>query len=230
MTVLAKATFVRLPTPDASTGATKLQVQFNPTELNFTKGAQVAEIGIPGLDTPLLQYVRGQAETLSLELFFDSTEDGTAGSSVKAVTAQTDKFYALIKAEQATHAPPVLLFLWGGTSFPGKRRDNGFRCVVTSVRQQFTLFSPDGKPLRAKLTVELKEYKPLTLHLAELGFQSADHTKATVVRESDTITAIAYREYADDRQWRRIADANGVVDPLALRPGTILRIPKGAGR
>ncbi len=229
MTVLAKAKFVRLPTPDAPSGSQSLSVQFNPTELNFAKTAQVAEIGIPGLDTPLLQYVRGHAETLSLELFFDSTEDGT-GATAKPVTEKTDKFYSLIKAEKATHAPPVLLFLWGGTSFPGKRRDNGFRCVVTSVRQQFTMFAPDGKPLRAKLTVELKEYKPLTLHLAELGFQSTDHTKATVVREADTITAVAHREYGDDRSWRLIADANGVTDPLALRPGQILRIPKGAGR
>ncbi len=229
MSVLSKAKFVRLPTPDASSGSQSLTVQFNPTELNFTKTAQVAEIGVPGLDTPLLQYVRGQAETLTLELFFDSTEDGT-GDSAKAVTDQTDDFYSLIKPEQATHAPPVLLFLWGGTSFPGKRRDNGFRCVVTSVRQQFTMFAPDGKPLRAKLTVELKEYKPLALHLVELGFMSADHTKATVVREADTITAVAHREYADDRQWRTIADANGITDPLDLPPGTILRIPKGQGR
>jgi hypothetical protein len=229
MTTLAKAKFVRLPTPDAASGSQSLSVQFNPTELSFTKTAMIAEIGVPGLDTPLLQYVRGQAETLTLELFFDSTEDGT-GARAKPVTEKTDKFYALIKAEQATHAPPVLLFLWGGTAFPGKRRDHGFRCVVTSVKQQFTLFAPDGKPLRAKLTVELKEYKPLALHLTELGFQSADHTKATVVREADTITAIAYREYTDDRRWRLIADANGVTDPLALRPGQILRVPRGAGR
>lgn len=229
MTTIAKAKFVRLPTPDAASGTRSVSVQFNPAELNFTKTAQVAEIAIPGLDTPLLQYVRGQAETLNLELFFDSTEDGT-GASAKPVTAKTDEFYSLIKAEAATHAPPVLLFLWGGTAFPGKRRDHGFRCVVTSVRQQFTMFAPDGKPLRAKLTVELKEYKPLTLHLAELGFMSADHTKARVVAEGDTITGISYAEYTDDRRWRAIADANGVTDPLALRPGQILRIPRGAGR
>jgi len=229
MTSLAKATFVRLTDPGSSSGSTRLQVQFNPTEMAFTKAAQLAEIPVPGLDSPLLQYVRGQAETLSLELFFDSTEDGT-GASAKPVSDKTDKFYQLIKADKDTHAPPVLLFLWGGTAFPGKRRDNGFRCVVSSVRQTFTMFAPDGKPLRAKLNVELKEYKPLTLQLVELGFQSADHTKATVVREGETITSIAAREYTDDRQWRLIAEANGIVDPLAIPPGTILRIPPGAGR
>lgn len=226
MTVLAKARFTRLPTPSATQGEF-LDVQYNPTELTFTKAAQVAEIPIPGLDTPLLQYVRGQAETLSVELFFDSTEEGT-GAEAKPVTARTNRFYRLIKAERSTHAPPVLLFTWGGTAFPGGRRD-GFRCVVTNVRQQFTMFAPNGVPLRAKLTVDLKEYKPLTLHLRELGFLSSDHTKATVTREGDTISAVAYREYGDPREWRRIATENGITDPLALRPGSVLRVPRGVG-
>ena len=224
MTALAKARFHRLATPSDSQGAS-LEVQYNPSELTFAKGAQIAEIPVPGLDTPLLQYVRGLAETTSIELFFDTTDDGT-GAEAKPVTKKTDEFYRLIKADKETHAPPVLLFTWGGTSFPGGRRD-GLRCVVTSVRQQFTMFAPNGMPLRAKLTVELKEYKPLTMHLRELGFLSSDHTKSTVVRESDRMDAIAYREYGDPRQWRRIAADNGIDDPLAVPAGAVLRVPQG---
>lgn len=224
MTVLAKARFHRLATPSDNQGST-LEVQYNPSELTFTKAAQIAEIPIPGLDTPLLQYVRGLAETTSVELFFDTTDDGT-GAEAKPVTKKTDEFYKLIKADAQTHAPPVLLFTWGGTAFPGGRRD-GMRCVVTSVRQQFTLFAPNGMPLRAKLTVDLKEYKPLTLHLRELGFLSSDHTKATVVREGDRMDAIAYREYGEPRQWRRIAESNGITDPMAIATGTVLRVPQG---
>ena len=44
-----------------------IPVQFNPTQLSFNKGVQVAEIPIPGLDSPLIQFVRGQNETLSLD-------------------------------------------------------------------------------------------------------------------------------------------------------------------
>lgn len=229
MTTLAKAKIVRVTRPSRPGVPTSLSVQFNPQELNFTKTAQYAEIPVPGLDTPLLQYVRGAAETMSLELFFDSTEDGT-GAQAKPVTALTDRFYALIKADPDTHAPAILLFLWGGTAFPGQRRDNGFRCVCTGVRQQFTLFAPDGKPLRAKLTVDLKEYKELTPHLEELGFHSADHTRAAVVRAGDTITSITARVYGTPVDWRRIAVENGITDPFALADGQILRIPTGAGR
>ena len=51
-----------------------IEFQFNPSELSFQKGVQIAEIAIPGLDAPLLQFVRGQNETLTLDLFFDTTD------------------------------------------------------------------------------------------------------------------------------------------------------------
>src|SRR5574339_4890 len=52
-----------------------IDFQYNPSELSFQKGVQIAEIAIPGLDTPLLQFVRGQNETVALDLFFDTTDD-----------------------------------------------------------------------------------------------------------------------------------------------------------
>ncbi len=223
MATLSHARFERLASPSARTG-TVLSVPFNPTEYTLSKANQWAEVPIPGLDSPIVQFVRGQTETLSLELFFDSTEDGT-GATATPVTDKTDAFYDLIKIDSDTHAPPVLLFSWGGPTFPGRTR-SAFRCVVQSVKQQFTLFSPQGVPLRAKLTVELREYKTLTQQLDELNLKSADHTKATVVTSADDITSIATRAYGDPRQWRLIAESNGIVDPLHITPGTVLRLPR----
>ena len=51
-------------------------MQYNPTELSFDKQAQIAEIAIPGLDAPIQQFIRGNAEKLTLELFCDTTDDG----------------------------------------------------------------------------------------------------------------------------------------------------------
>lgn len=225
MPALARARFQRLPNPGAVSGGRRLDVQFNPTEYTLTKDNQLAEVAVPGLDSPIIQFVRGQTEKLTLELFFDSTEDGT-DRAAKPVTDKTDEFYDLVKIDPTTHAPPVLLFTWGGTAFPGLHR-KGFKCVMANVRQQFTFFSPSGTPLRAKLTVELREYKTLGEQLRQLKLQSSDHTKADVVRAGDTITGIAFRAYGEPGDWRRIADANGIEDPMTLTPGTILRVPRG---
>lgn len=225
MTAVARARFQRLATPGSESGRS-IEVQFNPTEYTLTKAAQLSEIPIPGLDQPLIQFVRGQTETLSLDLFFDSTEAGT-GAAAKPVTEKTNAFYDLVKIDPATHAPPVLLFSWGGTAFPGGRERDVMKCVVASIRQQFTLFSPGGIPLRAKLTVELREYKTLSDQIRQLNLQSADHTKAHAVVEGETLSSIAYAAYGDPTAWRRIAEANGIDDPLALGAGTILRVPRG---
>ena len=61
---------------DQRTDPESIELQYNPTELSWDKSAQIAEIAIPGLDAPLQQFVRGQAEKLTLDLFFDTTDQG----------------------------------------------------------------------------------------------------------------------------------------------------------
>jgi Contractile injection system tube protein/LysM domain len=227
-----KARFHRLR-PDGQREEPPVEVLFNPTEYTLEKGTQTAEVEIPGLDTPLLQFVRGQNETLTVTLFFDTTERGM-GSNARPVTEETDKFYALVKVDGSLHAPPVCYFSWGGGQFPGshlagpfatQRRENGFRCIVQNIRQQFTLFSSEGVPLRASLTVTLREYKTLRDQLAELNLLSSDHTRTHVVQQGETLARIAARHYGDSGLWRHIAGDNGLDDPLALEPGRLLHVP-----
>lgn len=49
--------------------------------------------------------------------------------------------------------------------------------------------------------------------------------KTYVVRQGDTLAAIAQRVYGDPDDWHRIADANGIRDPRRLKIGRKLRIP-----
>ena len=223
-----------------------IEVQYNPTELSYDKSAQLAEIPIPGLDAPLQQFVRGQAEKLTVELFFDTTEQGM-GQRATSVTTLTDRIYQLIKIEPNRHAPPICTFVWseqfpgssiGGTAGKaanaigsaigaanGNQRRNGFKCIVESVRQKFTLFSPEGVPLRATLTVTLREYKTLEDQLAQLNLNSPDRTHSYVVQRGETLAAIAVQYYERPGEWRAIAVANEIEDPRRLAAGTFLTIP-----
>lgn len=242
-----------------------IPVQYNPTELSFDKSAQLAEIAIPGLDAPLQQYVRGQAEKLTVELFFDTTDLGMGAGAV-SVTTWTDKIYQLIKIEPKRHAPPICTFVWndqfpghniGGT--PGKaanaiggavkattgamggaagralasaagaacgnQRRNGFKCIVESVKQKFTLFSPEGVPLRATLTVMLREYKTLEDQLTQLNRSSPDRTHSHIAQRGDTLSSIAAQYYGRPGEWRAIATENEIEDPRRLAAGTFLVVP-----
>lgn len=229
---LAKAQMQRLGADGTPHGA-PMDVLYNPTEFTLAKSAQLAEIPIPGLDSPLIQFVRGQTETLTLDLFFDTTDAGGTGADAEPVTKKTDPFYQLIKIESESHAPPVVLFSWGGETFPGHRSYEtlagqnryGFKGVVESVRQRFTFFSSLGLPLRATVSLTLKEYKTLHEQIAELDLHSPDRTKMHVVREGETITRIAELAHGQSSDWRAIAQWNGIEDPLALETGQVLEIP-----
>lgn len=216
------------------TGATRLEmfdVQFNPTEFTLDKGVQIAEIAIPGLDSPLLQFVRGQNERMSLDLFFDTTEDGT-GPGATSVTTRTDALYSLVKIDPITHAPPICELYWNA-NFPGadllsasaSQARYSFTFIVESVRQRFTFFSPDGTPLRATLTLTLREYRTLDEQLAQLNLSSPDRTHAHVTGQGDTLSRIAYQFYRQPITWRPIADANDIEDPRRLAIGVFLTVP-----
>jgi hypothetical protein len=236
MNWLAKAQMQRLAADGTPDGAA-IDVLFNPTEYTLAKSNQYAEIPVPGLDSPLIQFVRGQTEVLTLDLFFDTTDSGT-DEKAKSVTEKTDAFYRLVKIEALTHAPPIVLFSWGGDAFPGRRTYDtlagqnrfGFKGVVESVKQRFTMFSSLGVPLRATLSLVLKEYKTLVEQIAEMNRQSPDRTRAHVVKQGETITRIAETSGENGRDWRRIAEANGIEDPFAIVPGTILTVPPMAAR
>lgn len=196
-----------------------IPVQFNPPEYTIGKAAQIAEIAIPGIDAPILQFVRGQTRTLALELFFDTTRRGSSMDKVADVRALTEPVAQLVRIQPKTHAPPRITFIWG--------QGLAFRAIVDNVQQKFTLFNPAGIPVRATLTVSFKEYKTLEQQLKELNLQSADHSKLRVVRQRDTLARIAFEEYGDAAMWRLIADENRerLGDLRRLVPGTQLAIP-----
>ena len=46
-----------------------------------------------------------------------------------------------------------------------------------------------------------------------------------MVRDGDSIQSVAHTAYGDATLWRRIAEANGIDDPMSLPRGTVLSIP-----
>jgi nucleoid-associated protein YgaU len=110
----------------------------------------------------------------------------------------------------------VAEFSWANFTFTG---------VVTSLRQKMTLFSEDGRTLRARITLSLKSYKSAEVQLRDLKLQSPDRTHVRVLREGETLAHIANEAYGDPRMWRPIALANNIRRPRFIAPGTPLTIP-----
>ena len=85
---------------------------YNPEKYSVSKAVQYAEINIPGLDEPVLQFIRGQNEKVTLDLFFDTTEKGMV-NNVQDVRDLTKDIYNLLVVDSSTHAPPRFKIEWG---------------------------------------------------------------------------------------------------------------------
>src|SRR5215210_1795369 len=132
---LAKATILNTVTGSA------IAVMYNPEEIRIEQGNQFSEIGIPGLDVSPIQYVRGKARALTMDLFFDTFESGDD------VRQHTNTVVRLLDKTVRTKAPPVLIFSMGQFQF---------QCVLAEVGQRFTMFLRDGTPARAVLSVRFQ--------------------------------------------------------------------------
>jgi Contractile injection system tube protein/LysM domain len=203
---LVKARIENRSEPDSAA----VDVLFNPTDYGIDRGATYAELPVPGLAMPLLQFVRGETETLSLELFLDAT------SRRGTVEGDLEKLRGFVRIHEELHAPPVCAFVWGDVSFEG---------VVTSLREKFSLFREDGRISRARVTLSMKSYRAAEVQQREINPSSPDRSRLHVVREGDRLPAIATAAYGDPRQWRLIATANEIERPRFLAPGQALRIP-----
>lgn len=188
------------------------KVIFNPAEYSLEKGNQFASAPLPGLSNPVLSFVNGDADTLTMELFFDTYTNQGASD----VRIETDKIARYLEIDPKLHAPPPVKFVWGGLSF---------NAVIERLSQRFTMFREDGVPVRATLNVTFKEYKTIADQLSRVPNQSSDWTKRRVLAEQDRLCLIAAAEYDDPAVWRVIADANDMDNPRVLEPGREIRLP-----
>jgi Contractile injection system tube protein/LysM domain len=188
----------------------KITALFNPEEYSLNKDNNYASQAIPGLTSPLLQFVHGNLQTLEMELFFDTFEEHTD------VRKLTDQVFGLLAIDSDLHTPPVLQVSWGSLYL---------RCVLAKVSQKFIKFLPNGKPARARLNVTFNEYLDAATQVSQANLQSPDFSKAYTLKEGDTLSGIAGNFYEDATLWRPIALANGLADPRAISTGEQLLIP-----
>ncbi|MCP4403747.1 MAG: LysM peptidoglycan-binding domain-containing protein [bacterium] len=189
-----------------------IPLQYNPEKYSIGKTVVWTDQHRKGTP-PELQFSKQNHKTLSFDLFFDTYEQG-----LDVRTTYTSKIVALtepfVKCEEEKSRPPICLFSWGKLTFRG---------VVENVTQNFTLFTRDGIPVRARLTVRMKQFS--TAKEKTKDQPPGDPEKVRIVKEGDRLYTISTEEYGTPDQWRLIAEANHIENPRFLQPGQTLLIP-----
>jgi nucleoid-associated protein YgaU len=198
-----------------------IPVLFNPTEYSIDRSNAYKATPIPGLTSPILHFVNGECDQLSMELFLDDYTDPGGPTSLRQkekdpVARRLKALAGLLNIDRDLHAPPPVRFNWGPMEF---------KAVIEKLGRKITKFHPDGTPARATLSITFKEYRTLGEQLREPRRESSDKTKRRVVIGRDSLWSMAAREYDDPDEWVRIAIANDLDDPREIRAGDWLVLP-----
>jgi nucleoid-associated protein YgaU len=221
---MAKATLEVYDAKPATSGGADLgsqrdsiKFQFNPTELTLAKTAKwTAHTSRGAGKGGPPEFGGAEPQQMQLEMFLDETEsrDGSVEDTVKKLMECCVPTSESESKKKPT--PPLVLLRWGRiTGFPG---------YLTAVSAKYVLFTPEGQGIRAKVSITIKEIASDTGRQNPTSGGLAVHRTHTLV-EGDSLASVAWREYGDPTLWRLIAEENRIDDPMALRPGTTLRVP-----
>ncbi len=188
----------------------KIVLQFNPSEYTTEVTNTFHEKKLLNLKQMKQQFEGGAENDITLQLLFDSTDEGTD------VRIKVDELSMVTDMDKDLHAPPPCIFIWA---------DFKVIAVVTKLTKKFTYFFQDGIPARVRVSLILKPYKRTKEIEAELKKHSADLTKQRVAKSGDNIWLMAHREYEDPRNWRAIARKNDIDDPRKIESGMRLTLP-----
>jgi hypothetical protein len=225
MSALAKLTI----TPEPASNLLPIEALFNPNTYSITKSVSWTS-GTPnslsagGTDrkknAPPLQFSGGESRSLSLELFFDTTEEtNDAKRDVRNLTNQIAKLTRIVR-DLDPQRPPICVVSWGRATPAGS--DFPFTGVVSQLTQSFSLFLSDGRPVRANLTATFIEY----LDPTKDALENDPEFTTRLVKRGDTLSSISAEVYGDPTLWRVIAEANRLNDPRHVPVGLRLNIPK----
>lgn len=133
------------------------------------------------------------------------------------VMEEIKKFDALVYSYVGKiHRPRQLLLVWGSLVFS---------CVLTSLNYRFTLFKPDGTPLRAIASCTFCESVPDAERVRKENAGSPDLTHLRDVKDGDTLPVLAYEIYGDGQLYLEVARVNKLVNFRRLRSASRLSFP-----
>ncbi|SEQ07212.1 hypothetical protein [Nitrosomonas ureae] len=215
------------PEPTNLNGSNDIEVQFNPQTLKLTYANE--NKGGDQAGGSAKQFVGKSTTKLSVELFFDTTQQGT---DVRYWTAKVGYFIrAQAQSQQSDKKiPPGIRFEWGTFNFPG---------IVDSLQETLDYFSEEGVPLRATLALGITRQdivfpteqgtgKPGVGFTGQPGKAPLDVVRGNGNGSGDSMPKMLGRNGGNSSNWKAIAAANNIDNPLRLKPGTLLNLNAGA--
>lgn len=203
--------------PGCSTSAgAAFTVMVNPDEYSRSYGIKYANQQGSGSSAAPMKFARSEPEGITLSFFLDGTGALASDTATDVETAITSFEKVAYEYNGDIHSPNYLKISWGILIFKGR---------LQSYSVSYTLFKPDGTPLRAKVKATFKEAIDASTIAKKEGDNSPDLTHVRTVVAGDTLPMLCQKIYKDPSMYLQVAKHNNLINLRRLTPGTELYFP-----
>jgi len=196
------------------------KVQFNPETMKVTYANQLKTPEGAGDQTgpAARQFVGAGTTKLNLLLWFDVSApvpEGLAKETDVRKLTQKVAFFITPKEDGGKLVPPAVRFIWGSFQFDG---------IMEGLEESLEFFSPEGRPLRASMTLNLSQQRITKFAFRDArGPASAPPLGSRPLAQAPSGASVqGLASAAGKADWQSIATANGIENPRLLQPGQLI--------
>lgn len=173
----------------------------------------------PGRYHADIKFLKAESQDLRLNFILDGTGtiEGYFNPGNLPVLVQIARLKAAVyDIESEAHRPYFLKVLWGSLVFCG---------VLSSMDINYTLFNPVGIPIRAKVSLTLKQHEDAKKGSLLSRLASPDVTHIRAVKAGDRLDQITNDVYNDPNLVLQVAKANGLTSFRNVKAGIEITLP-----
>jgi hypothetical protein len=196
-------------------------VQVNPESISYNRSIEFDNEEPVGVNAPSPKFVSYGPEIISFQLIFDGTGviPGSEGEGdPDDVNKQLIKFEkAVFNYSGSEHGPKPVSIQWGSLALE--------ECFIEQYDITYTLFSPDGNPIRATVDLSFQGHTNEEKREKEANKSSPDLTHVKTVRMGDELYLMCNEVYKDPRYLLQVAENNGIINFRRLEVGKKILFP-----
>lgn len=176
-------------------------VMINPESIKLQRAIEYNEQQAPDSSSASQKYKSTPSDKLNFEIVIDCTGIVDAKRiNMATEIAALEKIVFTYNGK--IHRPNFVKIQWG--------KNITFKGVLVSFDTSYTLFRPDGSPLRAKISLGFSQYiSPSTLSKKQAS-TSPDITHLVTVEDGMTLPQLCNRVWHDEKNYVQVAKYNGL--------------------
>jgi len=212
---LTKLKIEALTTSGSVDSSKKFEAMINPESYNYETqinyNTKDKAIGQPDHD---LKYVNHEPESVSFSLYLDGTGVVSTDTDIAAKITKLKKvIYAYVGTN---HEPSRVQITWGTFIFKGR---------VQNFSINYSLFKPDGTPIRAKIELSFLGFVDSTESAQKKNASSPDMSHIRTVFTGSSLPLMCKEIYKDESMYLEVAKSNGLISFRKLQAGTQVYFP-----